>query len=96
MSDNVNPPQGEQADDRSADEIERDLKSTREDLEETLEALNAKLDVKTRATAWAKETADRTQVMAKALIDERGRELAIAGGALVLGSVAFLMRRGKR
>ncbi|MFN3866217.1 MAG: DUF3618 domain-containing protein [Demequina sp.] len=83
-------------DNRSADQIERDLASTREHLGETLEALTAKLDVKSRATEWTKETVERVQIQARVLIEERGPEVRLAAGAAGLALVALLVRKSRR
>lgn len=52
-------------DSRSVSEIERDLASTRLEFSETLLALGDKLDVKTRAKNWTRETADQTKDWAR-------------------------------
>ncbi|MFW2514271.1 DUF3618 domain-containing protein [Demequina sp. SO4-13] len=85
-----------QPDDRSADEIERDLAATRERLGGTLDALNTKLEVKSRARARIREAVEFSQRRARVLLDERGRELALAGGAAALAAVTIVVSRGRR
>lgn len=92
----MSPRDDSQKDTRTAKEIERDLAATREELGETLEALSAKLDVKSRATAWAKDTAERAQVQARVLLEERGPEVRVAAGTAALAIVALVVRRSRR
>lgn len=96
MSDNDNKNQSSEADTRSPEDIERDLARTREELGETLEALGAKLDVKSRTKDWTRDTAGRSQQQAKVLVDEHGRELAIAGGVIALVVVLLFVRRARK
>lgn len=96
MSTSGNGKRHESEDNRRASDIERDLASTRADLGDTLEELGERLDVKTRATQWVKETADGARQQAKQLVDKRARELGIASGALVVATVTFLIRRAQR
>lgn len=93
MSANANHDQSRHAETRSAEDIEHDLAATREQLEGTLEALGAKLDVKTRTSDWTRETALRSQQHAKILVEERGRELSIAGGVVVVVAALLVVRR---
>jgi len=81
---------------RSTDEIQQDLERTREELGETVEALAAKLDVKGRSANWARRRSTDVRASAEVLIDQRGRELAVAGGAaalLLVAAVAWQVRR---
>ena len=83
-------------DDRSVEEIERDLAATREDLEETLDALGERLDVKSRVTDWSRSTAAKAQQQGKALMTERPREVRIAASAVAVAVVAAIVRRATR
>jgi len=81
---------------RSTDEIQQDLERTREELGETVEALAAKLDVKGRSANWVRRRSTDVRARAEVLIDQRGRELAVAGGAaalLLVAAVAWQARR---
>lgn len=49
---------------RTPDEIRTDIAATRRELETTVDALSAKLDVKSRAQAWVKDPANRPQLIA--------------------------------
>ncbi len=62
--------------------IEADLEQTRERLAETVDALGAKLDVKTRTTEKVTE-----------LREERGTEIAVAAGTLVALLVVLVVWR---
>jgi hypothetical protein len=86
---------------RSPEEIRRDIEETREELGDTVEALAAKTDVK----AQAKEKADEVKAQAKGKVEDlkhRAQEVTpesvqqkagqnpvpfVAGGALLLGFV---------
>ena len=86
---------GNQPDTRSIDEIERDLAQTREQLGATVEALGAKLDVKTRTKDWADEKKVATQQKTKQVTDDHGRELAIGAGVLVVALVGLAVWRAR-
>ena len=86
---------GNQPDTRSIDEIERDLAQTREQLGATVEALGAKLDVKTRTKDWAGDKKLATQQKTKQVTDEHGRELAIGVGVLVVALVGLAVWRAR-
>lgn len=85
-----------QVDNRSVEEIERDLERTREQLGATVEALGAKLDVKSRTKDWAEEKKTATQHTARQVTDQHGRELAFGVGALVAGLVVIAVWRSRR
>jgi hypothetical protein len=84
-----------QPDTRSIDEIERDLAQTREQLGATVEALGAKLDVKTRTKDWADEKKVATQQKTKQVTDDHGRELVIGAGVLVVALVGLAVWRAR-
>lgn len=65
--------------------IEADLEQTRERLAETVDALGAKLDVKTRTTEKVSE-----------LRDERGTEIAVAAGTVAALLVVLAVWRRRR
>ncbi len=65
--------------------IEADLEQTRERLAETVDALGAKLDVKTRTTEKVTE-----------LREERGAEIGVAAGTLVALLVVLVVWRRRR
>lgn len=65
--------------------LEADLEQTRERLAETVDALGAKLDVKTRTTEKVTE-----------LRDERGTEIAVAAGTVVALLVVLVVWRRRR
>ncbi len=83
-------------DNRSVDEIERDLARTREQLGATVEALGAKLDVKSRTRGWAEEKKAATQHTARQVTDQHGRELAFGVSAVVAGLVVLALWRSRR
>ncbi|QIK68003.1 DUF3618 domain-containing protein [Nocardioides sp. HDW12B] len=85
-----------QPDNRTVDEIERDLERTRKQLGATVEALGAKLDVKSRTKGWAEEKKTATQRTARQVSDQHGRELAFGVGALVAGLVVLAVWRSRR
>ena len=85
-----------QVDNRSVEEIERDLERTREQLGATVEAIGAKLDVKSRTKDWAEEKKTATQHTARQVTDQHGRELAFGVGALVAGLVVIAVWRSRR
>lgn len=93
MTDSGN--QSGQPDTRSIDEIERDLAQTREQLGATVEALGAKLDVKTRTKDWADEKKVATQQKTKQVTDDHGRELVIGAGVLVVALVGLAVWRAR-
>ena len=84
-----------QPDTRSIDEIERDLAQTREQLGATVEALGAKLDVKSRTKDWADDKKVATQQKTKQVTDDHGRELAIGAGVLVVALVGLAIWRAR-
>ncbi len=65
--------------------IEADLEQTRDRLAETVDALGAKLDVKTRTTEKVTE-----------LREERGTEIAVAAGTVVALLVVLVVWRRRR
>jgi hypothetical protein len=81
------------------DELQSQIEQTRDELAETVDALSAKLDVKTRA----KESVARTTTNAvNAVTDERGRptpqvivavSAAVAAALLVAGVTTWRRRR---
>jgi cobalamin biosynthesis Mg chelatase CobN len=83
-------------DNRSVEEIERDLERTREQLGATVEALGAKLDVKSRTKDWAEDKKTATQQTARQATDQHGRELAFGVGALVAVVVVVAVWRSRR
>ena len=85
-----------QADTRSVEEIERDLERTREQLGATVEALGAKLDVKSRTKGWAEEKKAATQRTTRQVTEQHGRELAFGVGALVAGIIVVAVWRSRR
>lgn len=86
---------GSQADARSIEEIERDLAQTREQLGATVEALGAKLDVRTRTKDWADDKKLATQRKTRQVTDEHGRELAIGAAVLVVALVGLGVWRAR-
>lgn len=84
------------SDTRSVEEIERDLERTRAQLGETVEALGAKLDVKSRTQDWAAEKKAATRRTTQQITDEHGRELAFGVGALVAAVVVIAVWRARR
>ena len=85
----------DQPDTRSIDQIEHDLAQTREQLGATVEALGAKLDVKTRTKDWAEEKKSATQARTKQVTDAHGRELVIGAGVLVVALVGLAVWRAR-
>lgn len=75
--------------------IEADIAATREDLAETVDALSAKFDVKTRAQEKAGETKEQVRDFAT---DPAGRPTPLLGaaGAVAAGVVAMLLVRAWR
>ncbi len=69
-------------DQRTREEIERDLAETREHLAETVGAIGEKLDVKTRG----QEAVTRVK-------DEHGTELAVGAGVLAVLVVGLIVWR---
>lgn len=71
--------------------VQRDIEQTRERLADTVDQLTAKLDVKTRAAAGAKDAKARAQ--AKVFdVDGKPRPAAVAvGGAVVTGLIAVVL-----
>jgi len=71
--------------------VQRDIEQTRERLADTVDQLQAKLDVKARATAGAKDAKNRAR--AKVLDrDGKPRPAALAvGGAVVAGVIAVVV-----
>lgn len=65
--------------------IEADLEQTRDRLAETVDALGAKLDVKTRTTEKVTQ-----------LRDERGTEISVAAGTVVALLVVLVVWRRRR
>lgn len=49
---------------RTPDEIRADIAATRTQLERTVDALSAKLDVKSRVQVWVADPANRPQLIA--------------------------------
>jgi MYXO-CTERM domain-containing protein len=72
-------------DPRDRSEIEDELESTREHLAETVDALQHKLDVKSRASDKATE-----------IKRDHGRELAIGGAAALAALVVLVVVRRRR
>ena len=70
---------------RSKDQIEADLTQTREHLAETVDALQHKLDVKSRASEKA-----------AAVRRDHGREAAVGAAVAVAAIVALLVIRRRR
>lgn len=79
----------------STAEIEADIAATREDLAETVDALSAKLDVKTRAHDKAEDTKEQVRDFAT---DPAGRPTPVLGavGAVVAGLIAMRLVRAWR
>ena len=73
---------GEQQEPRSKQDIEADLAETREHLAETVDSLQRRMDLKSRAEA--KVTAIRR---------DHGPQLVAAGGVLVVLAVVLVVRR---
>jgi uncharacterized protein DUF3618 len=65
---------------------EREVERNREQLADTVDALQAKLDVKTRAQAKLQETKDRATTD-----DGRPRPAVLAGAAAVVVAIAGLV-----
>lgn len=88
----------------SVDELETDISHTRDDLADTVDALAAKFDVKTRARERIEtvrsQAKDASQDVRERLIDEEGkpRRGAIGAAAVtaagVLAAVVIRKRRG--
>ena len=74
---------------RSPDEIEADIEAQREQLAETIDALTAKLDVKSQARAKAAEVRDRATTDA----GKPRPELLVGAGVLVAVVVGVLIWR---
>lgn len=81
--------------DRSPEEIEEHLSQTRDDLEQTLEALTDKLDVKSRSTRWVADMSETASTHAREVAADHGRELAVAAAA-VGALAAVLVWRARR
>lgn len=98
MSDADAPRQGShraegeaQTDDPRVEALQADIERTREQLASTVDQLQAKLDVKARASAGAHDLADRAK---EKVVDPQGnpRPAALgAGGALVAGIAAVVI-----
>ena len=75
--------------------IEADIAATREDLAETVDALSAKLDVKTRAQHKAEDTKEQVRDLAT---DPAGRPTPLLGaaGGVAVGIVILLVLRARR
>ena len=74
---------------RTPDEIQAEIEQQREQLAGTLDALSAKLDVKTQAQAKVAEVKERATT-------ESGRprnEILVVGAAVVLVTVALVVWR---
>jgi hypothetical protein len=85
---------------QSPEEIERDIEMQREQLAGTLDALSAKLDVKSQAQAKVSDAKATTQVKVADLRDratnDEGRprpELLVFGATVVIVAVALLLWR---
>ena len=67
---------------RTPDQIRADIATTRRQLEQTADALSAKLDVKSRVQAWVADPANRPQL--------------IAAGVAVVAAVALVVTKKLR
>lgn len=71
---------------RAPEEIEADIEQQREQLAQTVDALSAKLDVKSQAQAKVHDVADRATTA-----DGKPRPEVLAAGAAVLVAVGLLV-----
>lgn len=82
---------------RSMAQLRHDIRSTRTELAETLDALEYKLDVPARLTEWGNERADQVK---RAWNDNPALVLGIAAGAVaivggIITGALTLPRRGR-
>lgn len=77
----TDPKPDEKKSSRTPEEIRADIEATRRELGDTVDALSLKLDVKARGEAWAKDPANRPQLIAA------GVALASLLGLLLLKKV---------
>ncbi|GGD30282.1 DUF3618 domain-containing protein [Nocardioides daphniae] len=69
-------------------ELQADIEQTREQLAQTVDQLQAKLDVKARASASAHETAEKAK---QKVLDNQGNPRPEAIGAAVAGVLALVL-----
>ncbi|MGH3743351.1 MAG: DUF3618 domain-containing protein [Mycobacteriales bacterium] len=60
----MTPKNGDDKPGRTPDQIRADIAATRSDLQQTVDALSAKLDVKSRVQVWVADPANRPQLVA--------------------------------
>lgn len=93
-------PRPEPGPDAGIDDIEADIEQTRNELGETVEALQAKLDVKERAKDKVDETkarvAEKADTLRHTATDHPGRTVPVAAIVAVLAVVGIIVWRRRR
>ncbi|KUH66836.1 hypothetical protein AU184_10535 [Mycolicibacterium novocastrense] len=93
-------PRPEPGPDAGVDDIQADIEQTRHELGETVEALQAKLDVKTRAKEKVDETKDRVVEKADTLrhtaTDNPKQTVPVAAIVAILAVVGIIVWRRRR
>ncbi|GAT09743.1 hypothetical protein AU197_14380 [Mycobacterium sp. IS-1590] len=93
-------PRPEPGPDAGVDDIQADIEQTRHELGETVEALQAKLDVKTRAKEKVDETKERVAEKADTLrhtaTDNPKQTVPVAAIVAILAVVGIIVWRRRR
>jgi ElaB/YqjD/DUF883 family membrane-anchored ribosome-binding protein len=82
---------------QSPDALRADIERTRAELADTVDALTARLDVKSRAQARAEELAHDARTRAEELAhDSRAQAIGVGAAILALATVALMLWRKHR